>query len=162
MVTQNSEIPTQRLPYTRDDVVQVVRGTTDIDDSVNTETTPFVALTIAAPSSRELRDVVVIFDMNKATTGWGVVETTASIQFAVGRTIDGTNYRFAEYVPSTALTGSIAADGRSITVNVGDIPAGHTVRIYADASADVTADIELPYQVMYRGASAPTITEVAA
>ena len=162
MVTKSGAIPAVRRPYSAEDKVQIVRGVTDIDDSAQTETTPFVVLTVAAPANAPLREVAVIFDMDVATTGWGTLETTASIQFAVARLVDGTNWRIEVFVPPTALTGTLAAADRAINVPVGDIPAGAAVRIYCMTSADVTADTELPYQVLYKGPSAPTITEVAA
>jgi hypothetical protein len=60
------------------------------------------------------------------------------------------------------MSGTVAATDRAIRVDVGDIPAGHTVRIMCAMSADATSDMELPYMVGYKGESAPTITEVAA
>lgn len=162
MVSQVGRVPGARPNYSNLDKVQIVRGTTDIDDSVQTETTAWVILTIDAPASEPLREVAVIFDMNKATTGFGAVETTCTAQFAVARKIDGTNYRFEGLVPSTAMSGTVAATNRAITVPIGDIPAGQTVRIYLVLSADATSDMELPYEVFYKGNGVPVITEVAA
>lgn len=140
--------------------MQVVTGETDIDDSVQTETTPWVILTIAAPATHDLHDVEVLIDLAKATTGYAAVESTATIQFAAARQVDGTNWRREAYTEA-ALTGTLAAL-RMQRIQVGRIIAGQTVRIYAVMSADATADMELPYQVYYRGGAAPTITPVAA
>jgi len=139
--------------------LKVLSGTTDIDDSAQTETTPWTILTIAA-GVHDLHDVDVIIDLAKATTGFAAVESTANIQLCVARAVDGTNYRREAYVEGT-LTGTAAAN-RCQKIPVGRIPAGQTVRIMAVMSADATADMELPYQIYYRGLSAPTITEVAA
>lgn len=138
----------------------VVTGTTDIDDSAQTESTPFVLLTIAAPASYDLHDVDVMFDLAKATTGFAAVESTVTIQLAVARAVDGTNYRREAY-NEAALSGTNAAS-RMQKLGVGRIAAGETVKIYAVASGDVTADMEIPYRLYYRGMAAPTITEVAA
>lgn len=138
----------------------VVSGTTDIDDSAQTETTPWPILTIAAPARYDLHDVDVIIDLAKAMTGFAAVESSATIQLAVARAVDGTNYRREAYVEA-ALSGTNAAN-RCQKIPVGRIIAGESVKIYAVMSADATSDMELPYQVYYRGMQAPTITEVAA
>lgn len=146
--------------------MQVDRGTTDIDDSVQTETTAWNILTIAADSDYGMQDVEVWFDLNKATTGYGAVETTATINFKVARQVDGTNYRTDPDLKggTTAISGTNAAAdaGQAAVVHIGDIPAGETVRIYADMSADATSDIELPRAVFYKSRGTPTITDVAA
>lgn len=145
---------------------QVSRGTTDIDDSVQTETGAWLLLTITAAAAFGMQDVEVWFDLNKATTGYGAVESTATIEFRVARQVDGTAWRTGIDVPkdTTAITGTNAAAdaGQAAVVGVGDIPAGETVRIYADMSADATADMELPYAVFFKSRGTPTITAVAA
>ena len=147
--------------YTRNFLkLHTVSGTTDIDDSVQTETTAWVILTIAAPANEDLHDVEVEVDLAKATTGFAAVESTATIQLAVARAPDGTNYRREAY-QEAALSGTNAAN-RMAKLTVGRIPANTTVKIYAVMSADATADMELPYRLTYRGLAAPTITEVAA
>lgn len=139
---------------------KVLTGTTDIDDSAQTETTPWPILTIAADAYGSLDDVEVHIDLAKATTGYAAVESTATIQLAVARAVDGTNWRREAYVEA-ALSGTNAA-GRMQKLTVGKIAAGEAVRIYAVMSADATGDMELPYAVIYKGLSAPTITPVAA
>lgn len=138
----------------------VLTGTTDIDDSVQTESTPWSILTIAADAYNALQDVEVQIDLAKATTGYAAVESSATIQLAVARKVDGTNYRREAYVEA-ALSGTNAA-GRMQKIPVGKIAAGETVAIYAVMSADATSDMELPYKVIYRGLVAPTVTAVAA
>lgn len=138
----------------------VLTGTTDIDDSIQTETTPWVILTIAADAYNSMEDVEVQIDLAKATTGYAAVESTATIQLAVARAVDGTNYRREAYVEA-ALSGTLAAN-RMQKLNVGKIAAGESVRVYAVMSADATSDMELPYKIIYRGLVAPTVTAVAA
>jgi hypothetical protein len=146
--------------------VQVARGETDVDDSAQTETTASLILTIAAPSDAGMQDCEVWFDLDKATTGHGAVETTATIEFRTARAVDGTNYRTAvdgDY-DSVALTGTLATadQGQAAVVKVGDIAAGEDVQIFVDMSADATADIELPYMVSYKSRGTATITPVVA
>jgi hypothetical protein len=59
---------------------KVLTGTTDIDDSVQTETTPWVILTITPATGAPLIDVEIVIDLAKATTGYAAVESTATIQ----------------------------------------------------------------------------------
>ncbi|MCC6315346.1 MAG: hypothetical protein IT337_15185 [Thermomicrobiales bacterium] len=135
-------------------------GTTDIDDSAQTESTAFPILTIAPVSGLALYDVEVHLDLAKATTGFAAVETTVTVQFGIERKVDGTNWRREAYVEA-ALSGTNAAS-RMAKINVGSIGAVEQARIVALFSADVTADMEIPYRVLYRSLAAPTITAVAA
>jgi hypothetical protein len=139
---------------------KVISGTTDIDDSAQTESTPYAILTIAADAYNSMEDVEVQIDLAKATTGYAAVESTATIQIGVARKVDGTNYRREAYVEA-ALSGTNAAN-RMQKVPVGKVAAGESVQIFIVMSADATSDMELPYKIIYRGLVAPTVTEVAA
>jgi hypothetical protein len=134
-------------------------GTTDIDDSVQTESTAYNILTIAA-GSFPLADVEVWLDLAKATTGFAAVESSATIIVQVARKVDGTNYRI-EATNESALSGTLAA-GRMWKVNVGSVSPAADVQIWIDMSADATADMEIPYVVCYKGPEAPTVTAIAA
>jgi hypothetical protein len=137
-------------------------GTTDIDDSVQDESSAwFVLLTIAPVAGGPLRDVRAMFDMAKAVTGFSVVESSATIQLRVARKIDGTNWRGNQFSETTALSGTNAA-GQSIEIDLGQVDATEGARIEALMSADATADMEIPYVVYYEGPIAPTVTAVAA
>lgn len=135
-------------------------GETDIDDSVQTETTPWEILRIAPQIGSPLFDCVVWIDLAKATTGFAAVESTCTITFQVTRAVDGTNYRRAA-INEAALSGTLAAT-RMQVIPVGYVAYEYPVRIYATLSADATSDMELPYVVGYRAYQAPTITAVAA
>ncbi len=135
-------------------------GTTDIDDSVQDESAGwFVVLTVAPVAGGPIRDCVVYLDMAKATTGYGAVESTATIQFRVARKVDGTNWRGG--TPTTAVSGTNYA-GRLQEVSIGKVDADESARIEALMSADATSDMELPYVGYYEGPIAPTVTAVAA
>lgn len=135
-------------------------GTTDIDDSVQTENTAwFTLLTITPASGGPIRDCVVYLDMAKATTGFGAVESTATIQFRVARKVDGTNWRGG--TPTTAVSGTNYA-GRLQEITIGNVDPAESCRIEALMSADATSDMEIPYVGYYEGPIAPTVTEVAA
>ena len=134
-------------------------GTTDIDDSAQTENTAWFPILTIAPEPGGIRDCVVYFDMAKATTGYGVVESTATIQFRVARKVDETNWRGG--TATAAVSGTNYA-GRLQEVTVGNVDEGHDARIEIIMSADATSDIELPYVGYYEGPIAPTVTAVAA
>lgn len=140
-------------------IPQFLTGTTDIDDSVQTETTPYNLLTIAA-GDYPCADVEVWLDLAKATTGFAAVESTATIQICVARKVDGTNWRREAYVEA-ALSGTNAAS-RMQKVSIGTVSPGADAAIFIVLSADATADMEIPYVVSYKGPTAPTVTPVAA
>lgn len=139
---------------------KTIVGETDIDDSVQTETTPYQILLIEPAAGSPLREVEVIVDLAKATTGFAAVESSVTIQLCVARKVDGTNWRREAYVEA-ALSGTNAAN-RCMKLNIGSVGVTEAVAIFAVFSADVTTDMELPYIINYVGLAAPTVTEVAA
>lgn len=135
-------------------------GTTDIDDSAQAENTGwFVVLTITPVAGGPIRDCRVFLDMAKATTGFGAVETSATIQFRVARKVDATNWRGG--TPTTAVSGTNYA-ARLQEIEIGNIGVTEEARIEAIMSADATSDMEIPYVGYYEGPIAPTVTAVAA
>lgn len=142
------------------DSTKVATGTADIDDSVQDESAAwFVLLTIAPGTGDPLKNVKVVLDLAKASTGYAAVESTATIQFRVARKVDGTNWR--GNTATAALSGTNAA-GRSLEIDVGAIGVTEQARIEALMSADATSDMEIPFAIYYEGAGAPTVTPVAA
>ena len=140
--------------------VKTLTGTTDIDDSVQTETTPYNILTIAPAAGAPLADVEIVFDLAKATTGFAAVESTVTIQFALARKVDGTNWRREAY-QEAALSGTNAAN-RAMRLFASGVGVTEQLAVFIVLSADATADMELPYIINYRGMAAPTVTPVAA
>jgi hypothetical protein len=133
-------------------------GTIAITDASQTESTPFPILTIAPVAGAPLRDCDVIIDLDKATTGFGAVETSITVQFAVERKIDGTNWRREAYVEA-ALSGTNAGSlTRSAKIPVGIVGVTEQARIVAVFSADVTSNLSLPYVCNYGGLAAPTFS----
>lgn len=145
------------------EVLRVLTGEADIDDSAGTESNWTTLLTIAPATGAPLSDVTVHLDLAKATTGFAAVESTATIQFRVERKIDGTNWHgdVGAPVPASAVSGTNAASG-TVSIPVGYVGVNEQARIALKMSADATADMELPYAIYYRGTAAPTITAVAA
>jgi len=141
-------------------VLSVLTGVTDIDDSAQTESTAYNILEIAPVAGSPLVDCVVLFDLALATTGFAAVESSVTVQFAVARKVDGTNWRREAY-QEAALSGTNAA-GRMAKITVGGVNATQGCRIYAVFSADVTSDMEIPYAVYYHADDAPTVTPVVA
>jgi hypothetical protein len=135
-------------------------GTADIDDSDGTESTPFSILEIAPIANYPLADVEIVFDLAKATTGFAAVESSVTLQFALARKVDGTNWRREAYVEA-ALSGTNAAN-RAMRLNAGSVRSTEGLRVYLVASGDVTSDMELPYVIAYKGLVEPTVTAEAA
>ncbi len=135
-------------------------GTTDIDDSAQTESTAFHVIEIAPQTGCPLRDVTILLDLAKATTGIGAVESTVTFQYALARKVDGTNWRREAYVEA-ALSGTNSAN-RAQRLNAGIVSVGSGLRVYLLASGDVTADMEIPFEIQYCGELEPTVTVVAA
>lgn len=160
MTLTTAENESRGLAAVDDTTWAYLSGTTDIDDSVQTETTAFNILEIAPQTGSPLLDCEVWIDLAKATTGFAAVESTVTVTLAVARKVDGTNWR-REAINEAALTGTLAA-GRMQKIKLGHVSVAHGARIYATFSSDVTGDMELPYVVAYRGAQAPTVTPVAA
>lgn len=143
-----------------DGQVKLLTGTTDIDDSAQTESTAYPILTIAPAADAPLRDCEVWLDLAKATTGFAAVESSVTVQFAVARKVDGTNFRLEAFA-ETALSGTNAA-GRMAKLSLGIVGVDQQAKIYAKFSADVTGDMEIPYVVAYRAVTDPTVTPVVA
>lgn len=139
---------------------KTIVGTTDIADSAQTETTPYRILTITPAAASPLRNVEVIIDLAKATTGFAAVESSITVQLCLARKIDGTNWRREAY-SEAALSGTLAAN-RSIRLFAANVGVTEELAVFAVFSADVTSDMELPYIINYEGVTAPTVTEVAA
>ena len=138
-------------------------GEADIDISGPDYTSFQNLITIVPNATSPLRDVVIHFDLDKTTTGFVAVHTTSkTIQFAVARKIDGTNWRR----DIDSLTTARAEDLSGLqgqTISIGDIGPDEEARIEVILSAE-EGDTELPYSLYYRsnGINAPTITPVAA
>lgn len=152
-------VTTQNYRASKEVRLNVARGETDIDVSAAVYTGWIALLTIAPPTGEVLTDVEVVFDLAKATTGFAAVHTSETIQFAVQRKVDGTNWRTEATSVTTAISGTNAAAGATKLV-IGTVGPQEQVRIAVKLSAEV-GDTEFPYALTYRGET-PTITEVAA
>jgi hypothetical protein len=141
-------------------LVLVATGEADIDVSAADYTAWQALLTIAPQAGLPIKMVMVSLDLDKATTGYATLYTTETIQFAVARKTDGTNWRRDEETVTTAVAGD-AADGFSVDVPIGPVGENEQARIEVKLSAENANDVEFPYAVYYDG-SEPTITAVAA
>ncbi len=130
----------------------------DVSEAVYTG---FIALmVITAPARYGLDDLVIELDYDKDTTGWNAVATDAdTLDVAVARKVDGTNYRRVLYGTQATAGAAMATTGQRF--NVGSIAPGETIQIQVKESAE-RGDVEIPYRVTYKGEVAPTITAVAA
>lgn len=137
-------------------------GEADIDISEADYTTYINILTITPAANQCLIECVIDLDYNKTTTGWDIVSTAAdTLDVVIVTKVDGTNYR-------TVMNGTqIAANGdESLEDNesgerfiVGPVGVTGTIQVKVKLSIE-RDDVEIPYRVLYRGAT-PTITPVA-
>lgn len=160
MTMTPAERESQALTGVDDTRWQSLSGTTDIDDSAQTETSAFAILTVTPEADCPLQDCIIDLDLAKATTGFAAVETSITAIFYAAHKVDGTNWR-RRAGNEAALSGTLAA-ARMQRINVGFVPVGEEVRIEVVFSSDVTSDMEIPYQVHFKALQAPTITAVAA
>lgn len=138
----------------------ILTGEADIDVSVADYTSAQALLTIAPAAGYPVDDVIVMFDLAKATTGFAAGYTTQTLLLTLQRKVDGTNWRDELPAVHTAITGTNAA-GKLARINVGTIGPNEQARIMATLSAETANDAELPYAINFRGA-APVVTAVAA
>ncbi len=139
-------------------------GEADIDVSEADYTSFVNLLEIAPAASAPLLDAWIHLDLDKSTTGFADQHAAQTIQFAVARKIDGTNWRIDAETATTAISGTNAdaLGGRSVTLHIGPVGETEDVRVYVVMSAENSVDVEIPYLIQYRAASAPTVTPVAA
>lgn len=116
-------------------------------------------ITIAPDSNHALFNVRVVVDLAKASTGFAAGYTSGTIQFTVSRKTDGTNWRPAANLATTALSGTNAA-GLGIDLLVGEVGPTEQVRIEIKLSAE-GADIVFPYVCYYRAGAKATFTNAA-
>lgn len=140
-------------------LIQVHTSTTYVDVSAATYTSATVLLTMAPPSGNAAHDVSVTIDLDKATTGFNDGYSSETIQFLVGRRVDGSNWRVDAQNSTTAISGT-NANTRSVTLNVGTVTPDEGLRIYVILSAE-QGDVALPYVVTYRAPLRMTFTDVS-
>lgn len=135
-------------------------GNADIDIS-EADYTGFVEILNVTADGGALADLQISLDYVKATTGIDVVATASdTLDVAVYVDIDGTNERLIQSGTQRTLTGAGTLATPADVFKVGMIPADAVVSVKVKLSAE-RADAEIPYSIIYRGAT-PTITVVAA
>lgn len=139
----------------------VQTGTTDVDVSASDYTSFVTLLTMEPNDSQVMHDVLVVFDLDKATTGFSdVVSNGITMEFAVARKVDGTNYRTDIAQVSTAINPA-NTDGSSFTLDLGTVTPTEDARIMVRVGSEQDGDFELPYAVTYRSGASATFTDVA-
>ena len=142
------------------DKLHVATGDADIDVSAADYTSYQALITIAPAGNTAMYDVRLILDLDKVTTGWATAATTQTLQLAVARKVDGTNWRKDKITETTAIAGN-NADAFSKEFDIGVVGDSEQVRIEVILSAEPAGDTEMPYLLYYRGREA-TITAVSA
>lgn len=142
-------------------LVRVDTGDTYVDVSAADYTSWQALVTIAPDDNHALQDVKVVIDLDKATTGFADAYTTETLQVAIARKVDGTNWRTTHNLitPSSAIAAS-AADGLCLELDVGLVGPTEDVRIEVKLSAEST-DVAFPFVVYYRSGASATVTAVS-
>lgn len=139
---------------------RVETGEADIDISAADYTNWQVLLTIEPGGTAPIDDVEILLDLAKATTGFAAQHAAQTIQFALERKVDGTNWRRVQQSETAAISGTNAA-GVAAQLRAENVGPAEDLRVVVKLSAENAVDVELPYCVYYRGEAA-TFTPVAA
>ena len=139
----------------------IATGEADIDEDQADYTAFQTLVTIVPVATAPLSSAQIVFDLAKATTGFAAGHAAETLQFAVARKVDGTNWRTDAEQITTAISGTNAAL-RSVTLTIGDVGISEEVRVMVVMSAENSVDIEMPFAFSYRAIAAPTVTPVAA
>jgi hypothetical protein len=138
--------------------IREAQGTATIDSADATWTGFTPILTCTPVGGEGMHDVTVVIDLAKADTGWATTATAETIQFAVQRAVDGTNYRTDNQAITTAISGTDSA-ARSVTLSLGLVTATTSFKIAAKLSAEVVDNTDLPYTVIYRAPNRATFAD---
>ena len=136
-------------------------GEADIDISEAVYTTPQTLLTIAPAAGEPLLDCWLHLDFDKTTTGAHTIQTAGDVlDVEVMMKVDGTNLRHAQSFTQVTIsdTPSDVASGQRVHIGPVGVDETCVVKVTVDTERD---DVEIPYRILYRGAT-PTITPVAA
>lgn len=139
--------------------VLVQTGEADIDASAADYTSSQALLTIDPTDGHAMRDVVILLDLDKTTTGLNTVQAATTGQFAVSRKVDGSNWR-KDIASITTFSHGTNTSGASFRFDVGTVSATEQVRVEVLVSAE-GGDVEVPYAVTYRSPVSATFTAVA-
>lgn len=137
--------------------LEISTGTAAITTTAANWTGWTALLTIAPQADHAMYDCIVVIDLAKATTGFAATYTSETIQFSVARAVDGTNYRTADNLATTALAGSSAA-GLSVELNLGPIGPTEAAKVMVKLSAEGNSNTSFPYVVYYRAGARATFT----
>ncbi len=140
-------------------VPTIITGEADIDVSGPDYTAYENLVTIVPAAGSPLSDVRIVFDLDKTSSGWADTGTTETLQLAVARKVDGTNWVRHDDGATSAIVAN-NADGDSLELVIGDVGVTEEVRIEVILSAEA-GDTELPFALSYKALSAPTVTAVA-
>ena len=104
-------------------------------------------------------DVRCVIDLAKATTGWAATATSETVQLAVSRKVDGSNWRTCLNTATTAVSGTNSAASAQ-EFSIGLVGPDEQVRIVVKVSAEVNSNTEFPVVWYYRSPATATVTNV--
>lgn len=147
-------------------LLHVETGEADIDVSAADYTNYQALLTIAPNAAHGVRDLRLVFDLAKATTGFAAGHTSQTLTFVVARKVDGTNWRRDAATVTTAISGTNSANTGGLAgaqgIFIGHVGPTEQVRVEVKMSAENAVDVELPYVAYYESGASATLTAVAA
>lgn len=144
--------------------LEVSTGTAYINSASADYTAWTNLLEINPTADQALWDVVIVLDLDKATTGFAdsTGYDTETISFAIARKVDGSNWRTCQNLATTAIAAD-NADDRCVELVVGPVSPDEDLRVMVKLSAEVTggsSDVGIPYVIYYRSGARATVTPV--
>lgn len=131
------------------EMLQIQTGTATVNSATADYSSWQGFITITPDNGHALLDCKVVLDLAKASTGFSAVYSSGTIQATVARKVDGTNWRGATNLATTAISGTNAA-GLSLELTPGLCSPGESVRINIKISTVSNTNVDIPFVVYSR------------
>lgn len=140
-------------------LMRTLTGNANITIASDTYTNWVQLVTLTPTSGEACQHVKFVLDLDKATTGFATANTSQTIQLAVGRKVDGTNWRTSANLASAAISGTNAAK-TCCELEAYDVGPTEAVRVFVKLSATSGGNVVIPY-VCYYESGAAAVTSAA-
>jgi hypothetical protein len=141
--------------------LQVATGTATINSATATYSNWQPLITFTMDGATAAQDIDVILDLNQASTGFGAVYTSATINVTWARKVDGTNWRVETNSTSGTVSGTTASastGGLAVRLHCPVASPGESLACYVIISSVNATNVTIPYVVYYRAGVKATIT----
>jgi len=118
-------------------------------------------ITLTPDPNHSLADVVLVLDLNQATTGFGAVYTSATINVTWARKVDGTNWRFETNKATGTISGTTAGaatGGLAVELTTPEAAPGEILACSIVISSVNATNVTIPFVVYYKAGAKATIT----